>query len=632
VLAGIGFYLYCDVASERELQAAYAETDRLDPRWRLEDIEADRAVVPGATNSATQVMKAKRLLPKQWPYWDFAWMPSNRQEGANSELKQQFQEFVDSLTFLDAQRQFNEEQLTALRDELLRAEAALTEARRLADMGEGRYPVTYSPDFVSTRMPNAQDARQIASLLAYDVALRAQDKDTDGAVSSCRAIFNTVRSLGDDPLLISLLVRVGLRGVAVSRVQRVLAQGEPSDKALVALQTLIENEERQQLFLTAARGERAGQDHLMEAIQTGKITMSIQQVAELGGLGLDAKNGPTPYETLVWSSNSSKRAQRTAMLRWMNRYVEIAKLPPEKRGAELQQLEATNKDQPVMVRLLVRTLSLFANAAQRSDAAIRCALLAVAAERYRRAQSRWPATLEALKAGGYLQTIPTDPYDGQPLRWRRFDGVTVVYSVGPSGRYDGGKLENPDDLPSLDVEFRLWDVAKRRQPPVPFPLDAKLTAILAGKKTPGDAAERLAVAQFCRQRFKKLYAAACRHYAEAFAHDGDLADDMDQQYRYNAAGAAALAGCGQGNDADKPDDQGRARLRRQAVEWLRADLAYWTKEVDSHRALVQQTLQHWQDDADLAGIRDKDALMKLPADEREACQKLWADVAELLKR
>ena len=35
---------------------------------------------------------------------------------------------------------------------------------------------------------------------------------------------------------------------------------------------------------------------------------------------------------------------------------------------------------------------------------------------------------------------------------------------------------------------------------------------------------------------------------------------------------------------------------------------------------------------DLAGMRVKDALTKLPADERQACQKLWADVAELLKK
>jgi hypothetical protein len=189
-------------------------------------------------------------------------------------------------------------------------------------------------------------------------------------------------------------------------------------------------------------------------------------------------------------------------------------------------------------------------------------------------------------------------------------------------------------------------------------LDQHLGAVLEGKETPADDAERLVLAQFCQLRFKKHYATSCRFFAEAFANDATLADDMHQQHRYNAACAAALAGCGQGNDADKLDDKERARLRKQAVLWLRADLADWTKEVESNALrdpdvgigaagapnglgrkivpidpeTIQTTMKHWQDDADLAGIRDRDAVAKLPPDEREACQKLWADVAELLKK
>ncbi len=77
-------------------------------------------------------------------------------------------------------------------------------------------------------------------------------------------------------------------------------------------------------------------------------------------------------------------------------------------------------------------------------------------------------------------------------------------------------------------------------------------------------------------------------------------------------------------------------MRQQAVAWLRADLALWTKQAVSDklkdRELVQKRLKHWLDDTDLAGIRDKDALAKLAADERETCKRLWADVAELLKK
>jgi len=47
---------------------------------------------------------------------------------------------------------------------------------------------------------------------------------------------------------------------------------------------------------------------------------------------------------------------------------------------------------------------------------------------------------------------------------------------------------------------------------------------------------------------------------------------------------------------------------------------------------VQQQLKHWQTDADLASIRDNDAVMKPPAEEREVCRQLWAEVEALLQK
>jgi hypothetical protein len=77
-------------------------------------------------------------------------------------------------------------------------------------------------------------------------------------------------------------------------------------------------------------------------------------------------------------------------------------------------------------------------------------------------------------------------------------------------------------------------------------------------------------------------------------------------------------------------------LRQQALGWLRADLALWGKQVESgtpqQRATVQQSLQHWQNDTDLAGVRDQAALAKLPEAERAEWKKLWADVAKLLEK
>jgi hypothetical protein len=166
--------------------------------------------------------------------------------------------------------------------------------------------------------------------------------------------------------------------------------------------------------------------------------------------------------------------------------------------------------------------------------------------------------------------------------------------------------------------------------------DRWIATVLLGKAKPADDAERVELAKLCQMPSKRLYVAATRFYAEAFANDARLADDLQTSNRYNAACTAALAGCGQGKDANKIDDKERARLRRQAMVWLRADLAHWTKQAESDKPMegeaVQAKMKHWQADTDFAGVRDKDALEKLPAEERDAWQKLWDDVAALLAK
>jgi hypothetical protein len=165
-------------------------------------------------------------------------------------------------------------------------------------------------------------------------------------------------------------------------------------------------------------------------------------------------------------------------------------------------------------------------------------------------------------------------------------------------------------------------------------MEIKLPAFLKGEFLPKDTAERFGLASVCTG--KKLHATAARVYADAFAADPKLADDLGAAHRYSAACAASLAAAGQGEDAAKLDDKQKALLRQQALDWLRADLAVRTKQLETgkpaDRAAVQKALGHWQKDPDLAAIREAAALAELPAAQRAVSQRLWADVATLLKK
>ena len=150
---------------------------------------------------------------------------------------------------------------------------------------------------------------------------------------------------------------------------------------------------------------------------------------------------------------------------------------------------------------------------------------------------------------------------------------------------------------------------------------------------PNDNAERLEYAQIAydNQRF----ALASRLWSEALAVDPNLVEDRREQHLYNAACAAALANDGKSRDEPPLDESTKTKLRSQALEWLKAELAIWSKLLDANPQSAPnlvRTLRHWQQDADLISIRDKPALAKLPAEEQKAFARLWDDVADLLKR
>jgi tetratricopeptide (TPR) repeat protein len=173
-----------------------------------------------------------------------------------------------------------------------------------------------------------------------------------------------------------------------------------------------------------------------------------------------------------------------------------------------------------------------------------------------------------------------------------------------------------------------------RQAELKAAMEPKLPAFLKGEFQPTDTRERLGLAGVCKG--KKLHQKAIDLYSAAFTADPKLADDLKAEYRYNAARCAALAAAGQGEDAARLDNKERTRLRKQALDWLRAELTLRTKQLESgkpaDRAAVQEALSDWQKDVNLASLRDKAALAKLPADEQKTFTGLWTDVATLLKK
>jgi tetratricopeptide (TPR) repeat protein len=192
------------------------------------------------------------------------------------------------------------------------------------------------------------------------------------------------------------------------------------------------------------------------------------------------------------------------------------------------------------------------------------------------------------------------------------------------------ELRRGHELGSRNPRWRYPSAQWVRQCERLVELDGRLPGFLEGKITPASATEQIELAELCS--VKRLHRAAVRFYEEAFAPEPKLGD----AHRYDAARDAALAGCGQGKDADPIDGTERTRLRSQALAWLRADLEVQghllDKEPAPSAATVTKGLQKWLADPAFACVRGPKALARLSESERQPWQQLWDDVADTLAR
>jgi eukaryotic-like serine/threonine-protein kinase len=162
-------------------------------------------------------------------------------------------------------------------------------------------------------------------------------------------------------------------------------------------------------------------------------------------------------------------------------------------------------------------------------------------------------------------------------------------------------------------------------------LETRLPALMRGKDRPADAGESAEFAKLCS--YKQLYSTSASLWSEAFAARPELALNVGDENRYQAARAAALAGCGLGNDNPSPDDAARERLRQQALDWLSAELtavAHLHKNgTPRERGEIPKRLGRWQVDPAWFGLRADAALGSLPVAERQALRDLWSRVETL---
>ena len=220
-------------------------------------------------------------------------------------------------------------------------------------------------------------------------------------------------------------------------------------------------------------------DRYFTAIETGQVDMEQlkEGIAIVKAMAFMNSPDPNPgIEERVQEHFPAAMIKRShaCTLRKLSEVMEAAKLKGYEKIKAIKKLEKSfgNEKAQGLIPILAEYLSpvyKIAEAEWRIHSQLSCAMAGLAAERFRISNKRWPKSLDELVKARLLKEVPIDLFTGRSLGFRTTNDSLVVYSVGAKGTYDGKALDN---LHAIDptvhrIEFRLWNVDWRRQPPWP---------------------------------------------------------------------------------------------------------------------------------------------------------------------
>ncbi len=327
---------------------------------------------------------------------------------------------------------------------------SLARAREALLLPRFRYPVdfSYGP---TADIRHLGKLKQMAQLAQLEAALDAEKGRADQWPESVAFQLKLAETLDDEPILISYLVRDAIVGIATTTAGRNLNRTGPNGEGCRRLQEAFTHAGRTNLLPLALVGDRA--------IQIPLFRMSRQ---EMDSLSQDDSNifPPKPPKQQrfegkpmpgLWLTGFWER-DLNFYLETMDKYISLTALPAPASFALTNYSESASTvarkrlyikaamELPVYKKVPVKEAQLQAN--------VRLATTAFAVERFRLAKGRLPDALSDL-APQFLDAVPTDPFDGEPLRYHTLPRGYVIYSVGPDG-HDAGGREPPESKPSGD--------------------------------------------------------------------------------------------------------------------------------------------------------------------------------------
>jgi len=333
---------------------------------------------------------------------------------------------------------------------------AIEMVRQAGHFEHFRYPVDYSYG-LDTELPHLARLKNMARIIALQAALAAEEGRDDEWADSIRLLLNLASTLDEDPTIISHLVRNAMLQLAVKTAERGLNRVCSRDTACGRLQAAFARVDQTGCLERAFIGERA--------LMIPMLRLSWPEINNLGQ-SEDGESQPRKPQRYLgkpafgfWLTGFFER-DLNFYLQTLDNCISLSKLPPPEMLALTNQFEAASqvarKKMYVFSSLLLPAFSRIAIREAAMLTHVRLAETAMAIERFRHAHGHLPDNLTQL-VPEFLESVPADPFNGKPLRYRQMNLGYIIYGVGADDQDDNGR-EGPDrkkstDTNSYDITF-----------------------------------------------------------------------------------------------------------------------------------------------------------------------------------
>lgn len=417
MIAGVVAMMVWTSSNRNELESIEAELRADGLPVTLEELDAWVGEVDDSENAALRILDAVALLEEIDP------------EGERSgPLLDVLEETPD----LHATPASFRSDLAAYVDDL---GPVLSKLGTLDPVPLARYPGRYS-DGMHMNLEHLRALRGLARTLNLVTCFARLDGDGDLAAASHGNIVALGNSLASAPHLLSQLVRAAIHGITFDDLGPVLnTDGIQAD----------------QLFHVAARWQAAEAPNAWIRTLIADRCTHADTMAQLFDGTLKIEGDPENQQALrdmreapAFMRNQLSYDQRLSIHRAYGRVIADS----EDRWPEVIERSAGWNDLgTALVPLAEMWMPQFDYALLafvRMVAMARVADTAIAVATFKEQQGTLPDSLEALVEVGLLETIPEDPFDGAPLRYKLHpDSGYMVYSIGEDLQDDGGTpMEN----------------------------------------------------------------------------------------------------------------------------------------------------------------------------------------------